>query len=191
MTTTHSAPAVYAMLGNAPLWETAVRCRDVLAAAQIPHAVLGGVAVCLHGYRRNTIDLDLLIRPTDAAAVRQCLLAEGFVWHESQHEFTAPAGIPVQFLYAGERAGQGLEVRLPDPSDERARTEIDGLNVLTLARLIEAKLACGTGNIRRTHKDFADVVELIAVNRLDRSFARHIHKSLRKTYRELAHRARE
>jgi hypothetical protein len=32
----------------------------------------------------------------------------------------------------------------------------------TLARLIETKLACGQGNARRMHKDFADVVELIA-----------------------------
>ena len=40
------------------------------------------------------------------------------------------------------------------------------------------KIACGMSNVRRTHKDFADVVELIAIRHLDGSFARFLHKSL-------------
>lgn len=40
-----------------------------------------------------------------------------------------------------------------------------------------------------THRDFADVVELIAIHNLDGAFARHLHKSLRKTFRQLARRA--
>jgi hypothetical protein len=47
------------------------------------------------------------------------------------------------------------------------------------------KLACGMGSLRRTHKDFADVVELIAVRELDSSFARYLHKSLRQTFKQL------
>lgn len=47
------------------------------------------------------------------------------------------------------------------------------------------KIACGLGSTRRTHKDFADVVELIAIRKLDSSFARFLHKSLRKTFKEL------
>jgi hypothetical protein len=69
-------------------------------------------------------------------------------------------------------------------------TIIEGLPVLTLARLIETKLACGEGDLRRTHKDFADVVELIAAHNLSTSFARHLHKSLRPTFRELVARVR-
>jgi hypothetical protein len=69
-------------------------------------------------------------------------------------------------------------------------TTIEGLPVLTLARLIESKIACGEGSVRRTYKDFADVVELIAARKLNRSFARHLHRSLRKTFRELVLRAR-
>jgi len=66
-----------------------------------------------------------------------------------------------------------------------AVTEIEGLPVLRLSKLIESKIACGEGNFRRTHKDFADVVELILENRLDGSFARYLHESLRATYRQL------
>jgi hypothetical protein len=52
------------------------------------------------------------------------------------------------------------------------------------------KIACGLGSLRRTHKDFADVVELIAIRELDSSFARHLHKSLCGTFKELVKRAR-
>ena len=78
---------------------------------------------------------------------------------------------------------------IPSPSEANCVTEIEGLPVLTLAQLIQAKLACGLGNLRRTHKDFADVVELIAIHGLDGSFARLLHKSVRKEYRLLVRRA--
>ncbi len=178
------------MLANESLWDTAVRCHDVLAAAGIPHAIVGGVAVCLHGYRRNTVDLDLVVRKSDTPAIRKSLADAGFVWNSKEAEFTSPQGIPVQFLLTGDRAGKGSEVSLPDPSESRSVTSVEGLSVLTLARLIETKIACAEGNVRRAYKDLADVVELIAVNRLNGSFARYLHKSLRPTFRELVRRAR-
>ncbi len=62
--------------------------------------------------------------------------------------------------------------------------------MLRLSRLIESKIACGMGDLRRTHKDFADVIELILQNRLNGSFARYLHKSVRQVYRELVRRSR-
>ena len=59
------------MLGNEDLWQTATECHHLLAEAKIPHAIVGGVAVCLHGYQRNTVDVDLLIRKEDSEAVRE------------------------------------------------------------------------------------------------------------------------
>jgi hypothetical protein len=173
------------MLENESLWDTALQCHAILAAAQIPHAVAGGVAVCLHGYQRNTVNVDILVRKEDSPAVREHLVREGFAWNEQEHEFNAPSGVAALFLTAGDRAGSGSEVRLPDPSDKAVVEEIEGVTVLRLSKLIEAKIACGEGNLRRTHKDFADVVELILQNRLDSSFARHLHRSLRVTYRRL------
>ena len=49
------------MLGNESLWDVATQCHAILDRAAIPHAILGGVAVCLHGYERNTVDVDMLI----------------------------------------------------------------------------------------------------------------------------------
>lgn len=178
------------MLGNETLWDAAVRCHEVLAVSGISHAIVGGVAVCLHGYRRNTVDVDLLVRREDTEAIRATLETAGFQWSATNHEFRSPSGVPIQFLLAGDRAGNDSEVRFPDPGVANTVTMKEGLPVLSLARLIESKLACGAGNLRRTHKDFADVVELIDINQLSASFVRFLHKSVRESFRELFRRTR-
>lgn len=178
------------MLGNEPLWNAAVTSHEVLANQNLPHAIVGGVAVCLHGYQRNTIDVDLLIRADDADTVRQSLTTAGWEWDAPNKQFVAPSGVILQFLLSGDKAGTGSEVRLPDPADESSVTNLEGLPVLTLARLIESKIACGQGNARRMHKDFADVVELIAKHNLNSSFARKLHTSLQPTFRQLLANAR-
>ena len=185
-----SAKRLYTMLENETLWQVAQLCHETLRAANVPHAVVGGVAVCLHGYQRNTVDLDLLVRSDDSTTIRQALKDAGFTWLKEAREFRSATGVPVHFLMAGERAGRHSEVVLPDPGRRGTTVEKEGLAVISLPRLIESKLACGQGDLRRTHRDFADVVELIAVHHLDRSFARFLHKSLRATFRELVQRAR-
>jgi hypothetical protein len=182
---TLTAQETYAMLGEEPIWRAAAACHEALAEAGAPHAVIGGVAVCLHGYRRNTVDVDLLVRPEDTPLIRDALTAAGFTWDEQAHEFRSPAGVPVQFVAAGGRAGKGSEVLLPSPADDHVAVVIEGLPVLSLAALIESEIACGEGNPRRMHRDFADVVELIVVHGLDGSYARHLHKAVRPAFLRL------
>jgi hypothetical protein len=180
----------FVMLENDTLWRTAADCHAALQAAALPHAIVGGMAVALHGYRRNTVDVDMLIRREDQSLVRATLEAAGFVWSADAAEFRAPSGTPVQFLVSGERAGKGAEVHLPAPDGPGITTEIEGLAVLKLAPLIEMKLACGLGSPRRMHRDLADVVELIAAHHLSSAFARHLHKSLRPAFRKLVQQSR-
>ena len=177
------------MLENETLWQVAERVHAILEKKNIAHAIVGGVAVCLHGYRRNTVDLDLLLPPESTAAFRSALEAEGFQRYAKDKELRSASGVAVQCVLAGESEGPGQEATFPSPSDAKHVTNIEGLPVLSLAQLIQAKLACGLGNMRRTHKDFADVVELIAIHRLGGSFARFLHKSVRREYRELVRRA--
>jgi hypothetical protein len=184
-----TAAKVYAMLGNENLWQAAAQCHQILADADIPHSVCGGVAVCLHGYQRNTVDLDLIIEPQRATEVRQLLESAGLQWDSDKKEFRTASGIVVQFLMAGDRAGNGSEVQLPAPQGDLNVEVIEGLPVLRLSRLVETKIACGMENVRRMHKDFADVVELIAIRKLDGSFARYLHKSVREVFRKLVRNA--
>jgi hypothetical protein len=179
----------FQMLENESLWQTAQRVHQILESKGIPHAIAGGVAVSLHGYRRNTVDVDLVIRPVDMQPVRMALEAAGYLWDEKVREFRSAGGVAVQFLIAGEPAGAGSSVKLPDPAAEEVTKLAEGLPVLTLARLVESKIAAGEGNMRRAYKDFADVVELIVIHQLDGSFARFLHRSVRKPFRELVRRA--
>lgn len=184
-----TAEKIYAMLGNENLWETAKACSQAMTDAGVAHAICGGVAVCLQGYQRNTTDVDFLIKSEDSIITRNALEQIGLTWNSDNGEFRSTSGIAVQFLLAGEKAGRGEEVKLPDPTDPTSHETIEGLPTLRLAKLIEVKIACGVSNLRRTHKDFADVVELIALRKLDSSFARFLHKSVRTTYKELARNA--
>lgn len=185
-----SAKGVYEMLGKETLWQAAESSHALLDSVGVPHAIVGGVAVCLHGYQRNTIDIDLLVRTGDSEKLREAFASSGWSWEADHKQFSNETGAVVQFLIAGERAGRGAEVRLPDPGDADSVTELEGLPVLNLARLIESKLACGQGDARRMHKDFADVVELIALKQLNSSFERKLHKSVRPAFRELLQNAR-
>lgn len=180
----------FQMLENESLWQLAERIDGVLTAAGIDYAIVGGVAVSLHGYRRNTVDLDLLMRPDDSDEFRKALEAAGIAWYPEAKEFRTTEGVAVQVLIAGEREGPGQSATFPDPGDETKIGRIEGLPVLTLAELIQSKIACGLGNLRRTHKDFADVVELAAIHGLDSSFARFLHKSVRPEFRALVKRAK-
>jgi hypothetical protein len=185
-----TAQQAYLMLGNENLWQVTAQCHAALAEPQIPHAVCGGVAVCLHGYQRNTVDLDLIVRKPDAEAVRAALENAGFVWNSHEAEFRSASGVPIQFLYAGDRAGKNAEFTLPEPEGSLNVETRESLPVLRLSKLIEIKIACGLGSVRRTHKDLADVVELIALRKLDSSFARFLHRSVRVTFRELVRNSR-
>lgn len=184
-----TAQKAFTMLGNESLWDVAARCNELLSGAGIAYSVCGGVAVCLHGYQRNTTDLDLVICAGDSDGVRQLLTDAGFVWDPDRVEFRTAGGIAVQLLLAGQKAGKGSEVSIAEPIGDINVEQIEGLSVVRLSRLIEMKIACGMSNLRRTHKDFADVVELISIRNLDGSFARFLHKSLRPTFRELVRHA--
>jgi hypothetical protein len=183
---------VFTVLGTGPLWDAARRCHEALHRYGLAHAIVGGVAVALHGYRRTTADVDILIRSEDQSAIRQSLEAVGFLWYDTAREFRDAAGVPIQCLIALEPASRdsSLGVLLPDPSVVEVVTEIEGLSVISLAKLIEIKLACGLGDIRRSYRDWADVVELIVVRNLDHRFAGLLHKSVRKEYRAMVKRAR-
>jgi hypothetical protein len=181
----NNAQRAFRMLENETLWDIAEEVHAVLSRHGIAHAIVGGVAVCLHGYQRNTVDLDLLIQGEDSVRFQSALEAAGFVWNATAKEFRSPSGVVIQCVIAGEREGRGQEATFPNPGDAKHVTTIEGLPALSLAQLIQSKLACGLGDVRRTHKDFADVVELIAIHRLDGSFAQFLHKSLRKEFRKL------
>ncbi len=151
-----------------------------LEKANIPYAVMGGMAVYAHGHRRPTGDLDIL------------LTAEGFTRFKEQFVPKKYEMIPkrprrfkdktndvsldilVTGLYPG--SGKPGPIAFPDPKD--VTETIDNIQFVELVTLIQLKLAAGR------YQDFADVVNLIRAHELDESFQEKLHSSVRRDYIE-------
>jgi hypothetical protein len=134
-------------------------------------AVIGGIAVLLHGHVRTTTDIELFVSE-DRDRLVELLAVMGFLFDASKREFVRD-GIPVH-LVSLEHAGH----------PPRETIEIDGVRTVSLRDLIEMKLRSGSHNLLRA-QDLGDAVALIRKHDLDGTFARHLDKTLRLDYRRI------
>jgi hypothetical protein len=161
--------------GTDAVHQTMRRVSDALAAAGIPYAIVGGMAVNAHGHRRTTGDVDFLLTAAGLDAFRLLLAAGGFeqVSGRARRFLDVANSITFDILVTGLFPGSGRPgpIAYPDPADVSA--EVEGRRVVNLATLVQLKLAA------RRHKDFGDVVDLIRVQNLDESFLDQLHPSVR------------
>jgi len=152
--------------------ETAREVSRLMREAGIEGAVIGGVAVVLHGYVRTTLDVDVLVDPP-LERVAGLLEANGFEYDAARRELVKN-GVPVH-LVRPEDAGIA---RRGEPET------IEGVTVVGLADLIDMKLRSGTDDPLRAI-DLADVIGLIRHHGLTNEFARHLDKTVRPPFRKL------
>ena len=173
-------------MGTADVQLAANRVAAKLEELGIPYAICGGLAVSVHGHRRTTADVDVLLTPAGLQLFKAAALGRG--WLE---KFEGSRGVrdvehrtPIDFLLTGGLPGDGKDrgIRFPDPSD--CAVEIDGKRFLTLDKLIELKLASGMSAPDRL-QDLADVLELVRAARLPLELAERLHDVVRAKYREL------
>jgi hypothetical protein len=152
----------------------------------IPYAVVGGMALFFHGYRRFTDDVDILVTPEGLKVIHEKLEGLGYLppFAGSKHLRDAESGVRVEFLTTGDYPGDGKPkpVKFPDPRD--ASVEVGGVRCLQLPKLVELKLASGMTNPGRL-KDLGDVQELIRTLGLPQEFAEKLDSSVQKKYGEL------
>lgn len=153
----------------------------------IPHAVVGGMALEAHGFRRLTVDVDILVRRDDLRVIHDRLDGLGWVppFVGSKNLRDAEHGVRIKFLVAGEYPGDGKPkpVAFPDPA--QVAVELNGIHYLSLPGLVQLKLASGmTGGVHRL-KDLADVVALIETLGLPAEFGDALDPYVRDKYREL------
>lgn len=150
--------------------------RDVsrlMAEAGVAGAVIGGVAVVLHGHLRTTRDVDILVDPP-LERMRDLLTANGFVHDSARREFVKH-GVPVHLVRPEDAGVEQL-------GDSRV---IDGVTTVSLVDLIAMKLRSGSADPLRA-QDLADVIGLVRHHALTGEFARRLDKSLRRSYRRIA-----
>ena len=152
----------------------------------IPYAVVGGMAMFFHGYRRFTEDVDLLVTPEGLKELHRHLEGLGYVppFAGSKQLRDTENGVRVEFLVTGEYPGDGKPKPVAFPNPEEASIEIDGIQFIQLPRLLELKLASGMTNVGR-RKDLADVQELIRHLDLPAELSNQLNPFVRTTYEQL------
>jgi len=163
--------------------ERLVRALDEMG---VPYAIVGALALNEWGYRRLTVDIDVLLNPTGLQRIRAELLGRGYVekFPGSRGFRDTQAGVDIDVLLTGEYPGDGRPkpVVFPDPATAAVRGRRVAL--LPLATLIELKLASGLSAPHRL-KDLADVLELIRALSLPRETAETLDPSVRAKFDEL------
>ncbi|MBL8792679.1 MAG: hypothetical protein JNM56_02110 [Planctomycetia bacterium] len=159
-----------------------------LEKAKIVHAVMGGMAVYAHGYRRFTDDVDVLVTPQGLETFRSRFVPNDYelVAGKKRRFVDRMNGVTVDLVIAGHFPGFRSDgpITFPDPS--AVRQQIDSIYFIDLTTLIQLKLAA------LRPQDYADVVDLIRANQLDESFLTRLHPSLHHDFLEgLAHVRRE
>jgi hypothetical protein len=173
-------------MGEADVQRALEKLTRCLEEQQIPYAIVGALALGEHGYRRATVDINVLVTREGLARFKQRFLGHGYVerFAGSKGMRDTENGVPIDVLLTGDYPGDGLPkpVAFPDP----ATTALRGrrVAVLPLAKLVELKLASGMTAPHRL-RDLADVLELIRAARLPASFADEIDPFVREKYVEL------
>ena len=117
----------------------------------VPYAIVGGMALFQHGFRRFTEDVDILVTREGLTTIHENLRGRGYLppFAASKHLRDTELGVKVEFLVSGGYPGDGKPkpVAFPDPAT--VSVEMDGRKYIGLTTLIELKLASGISNEQR------------------------------------------
>jgi hypothetical protein len=166
--------------GKDQVHKTLRRLVKKLEKAGITYAVLGGMALNAHRYRRVTTDVDVLLNGEGFGEFKRRFVGKDYEQVEGRpRRFTdRKNGVRLDVLVTGLYPGSGRPgpVAFPDPAEGSQR--IEDVVYVDLVTLVQLKLAA------RRWRDFADVVELIRHNNLDESFREKLHPSVGGDYVE-------
>jgi hypothetical protein len=169
------------------VYETLQRLASNLPNAGIDYALIGGMALAVHGYVRLTQDVNLLMNEAGLEQFQRMLVGRGYVaaFPGARKMFRdTVTGVKVEIITTGEFPGDGKPKAIQFPDPVAVSIELDGLRVTRLETLIELKLASGLTAPDRL-KDLADVQELIRMLNLPQQLAAQIDLSVRDEYLRL------
>jgi hypothetical protein len=173
-------------MGEADVQKALAKLVRTLDAHGIPHAIIGAMALNEFGYRRTTVDVDVLLTPAGLAAFKQNSLGRGYIEKSpgSRSVRDTERGVDIEIVLAGDFPGDGKPkpIAFPDPTTAARRGA--SVALLPLPKLVELKLASGMTAPDRL-KDLADVQEVIRLLGLSRAFANELDAFVRDKYLEL------
>jgi len=174
-------------MGEGELNRTVAQLASDLDQHGIEYMVIGAVALTAHGYFRFTADVDLVLTADGLEKFHRELVGLGYrpAFEGAKKKLRSTRnGVAIEIITAGEYPGDGKPkpVSFPDPAN--ASSKMNGVQVVTLEKLVELKLASGMTAPDRL-KDLADVQELIKVRGLTTEFAERLNPYVREKYLEL------
>jgi hypothetical protein len=166
--------------GKGQVQQTLRRLVKRLEKANIPYAIVGGMAVNAHGHERMTKDVDVLLTREGLLEFRRLYVPEEYepVPKRGRRFVDLKNQRTVDILVAGLFPGRGDAGPIPFPNPSEVREQIKKIYYIDLVTLVQLKLAA------RRHQDFADVVNLINVHNLDEAFLDRLHPSLHRDFIE-------
>lgn len=189
----HSVQEIYAeglryFMGQGSLNNTLAQLATDLKDHSIDYVVIGAVALLAHGYPRFTEDIDLVLTREGLEAFHRELIGLGYApaFPGAKKRLRSTRdGVSIEIMTTGEYPGDGKPkpVSMPEPS--AAAMEIDGIQFVTLEKLIELKLASGMTAPHRL-RDLADVQELIKIKGLGPDFAEQLNPYVRDEFVRLS-----
>lgn len=174
-------------MGQGELNNALARLCAAMSERGIDYMVIGAVALMAYGYPRFTEDIDLVLTPEGLESFHSELIGLGYVPAfpgAKKRLRSTPDGVSIELIMSGEYPGDGKPKPVSFPVPAEASIEIDGIQVVTLEKLIELKLASGMTAPDRL-KDLADVQELIKIRRLSSDFAEQLNPYVREQYLQL------
>ena len=151
--------------GTSGVVETARAVASLLAEHDIPHLIVGGVAVQEHGYPRVTIDVNIVV-PDVLEAVEFLTASLTGPFYRVPEAADRRTNTFVDLLPAGGVVKRGCKVPFPQP------TKASGdLQIARLEELISLKLDSWVNSPLKRLRDKTDVVELILRCKLPRDLA--------------------
>lgn len=172
--------------GKDPVHFTLFRMAATLDYLRIPYAIIGGLALNAHGYRRATNGVDMVISEDGLCLLEsqqmQLELCPGQV-HRAMF-IDCDSGVAVRFYLSDTSPGRddSWHIRFPDPADHSVRWR--GVRYAPLSTLFNLKLASGMMNPARL-KDLSDAQQLIRALKLPASFAERLDPYVRRKFEEL------
>jgi len=173
-------------MGGGGVHDAAAAIAERLAEAGIDYAIAGAIALGEHGFKRLTVDVDVLIRREGLDRFKAEWLGRGYLDVRPGGKAVRDTvnNVKIDFLLTGDFPGDGKAKPVAFPDPREAAISGDKYRVVSLPRLVEMKLASGMTAPHRL-QDLADVLRLIQAADIPRDFVTRIDPYVRDKFVEL------
>ena len=173
-------------MGEGGVRSAAAAIAERLTQAGIDYAIAGAIALGEHGFKRLTVDVDVLIRREGLDRFKAEWLGRGYVDVRPGGKAVLDTinNVKIDFLLTGDFPGDGKPKPVAFPDPREAAIAGERYRVVSLPRLVEMKLASGMTAPHRL-QDLADVLRLIRNADLPRDFAAQVDPYVRGKFEEL------